>query len=148
MTAARTLLVLCVVAFPGGLRAQVAGARRSLHIAESSLSLTLVTITLSPSQLTPRGELYTGSYQVRVSPIVIGSESGRMSVQVPEAALRRLERGDTVSFTGEAVSQSGKSRQVDARATPADADTGQVRLRITANGRKLVFHTGYRFGEP
>lgn len=147
---ARTWLVAAALltVFPGALGAQAPEPRRSLTIAECELSLTLAKVTLVPGPLTPQGDLYTGSYQVRVSPLPLGNESGRLSVRVPEEALRRLERGQTVSFTGEAVNQRGVSRQVAARATPSGPDGGRVHLRITANGRKLVFDTGYQFGGP
>lgn len=137
-----------LTAFPGALGAQAPIARRSLTIAECDLSLTLGKVTLLPGPLTPQGELYTGSYQVRVSPLPIGNESGQLSVRVPEEALRRLERGQTVSFTGEAVNQQGQRRLVNARAMPSGPDAGRVHLRITVNGRRLVFDTGYRFDGP
>ena len=140
------LVAVLLAAFPGALGAQAPVPRRSLTIAECELSLPLARVTLVPGTLTPQGDLYTGSYQVRVLPLPIGNESGRMSVRVPEEALRRLERGQTVTFTGEAVNQRGLRRQVDARATPSGPDAGRVHLRITADGRRLVFDADYRFG--
>ena len=150
LSSARTWLLVAflLTALPGALGAQAPVARRRLTIAECDHALTLAKVTLVPGPLTPQGEFYTGGYQVRVSPLPIGNESGQLSVQVPEEALRRLERGQTVSFTGEAVNQQGQRRQVNARATPSGPDAGRVHLRITANGRRLVFDTGYRFDGP
>lgn len=145
---ARWTLLLAAV-LPTAVHAQAPEPRRTLTLDAAVLPLALVRITLIPGLLTAaEGELYTGEYQVRVSPLPIGSEGGRISVRVTREALRRLNLGEPVTFAGEAVSQGGRIRSVSARAIPGGPGTGQVRLRIVADGHKLVFQTGYRFSEP
>jgi hypothetical protein len=84
-----------------------------------------------------------------VEPYFFKSESGTLSVVVPDELLRKLVGGQAVSFAGKAVtSGSGKTRAVRVKASPAaaDASRGSLTISIPTENGELVFATQYTLG--
>ena len=87
----------------------------------------------------------SAGYKVEVTPFTFKNEAGRFSVAISEADLRRLAGGETLHFTGQAVSQDGaNTSEVQGRATPTGGtDGGDIRIQVEGKKGKLVFHTMY-----
>ena len=86
-----------------------------------------------------------GGYKVEVSPIAVGNEAGKLSVKVSDDDLRKLAGGQSVQFTGQAVSTAGNTSEVYGTATPTagGGDGGALRIHIASKKGKLVFNTTY-----
>ena len=94
--------------------------------------------------LTRSGDGLSGTYKVEVSPIPVGSESGKLSVNVSGDDLRRLAQGETIQFSGQAVNTQGSSSAVRGTATPkGNSGSGALRVHIASKKGKLVFDTSY-----
>ena len=53
-----------------------------------------------------------------------------------------------MEFSGRAVNTDGEERRVEGKATPADALSGKIKVRVlVAKHLELIFNTSYRFGE-
>ena len=123
----------------------VAHANDKFIIDPSSTTIFLNKATLTVAPLSRRQGVFSGSYEVNVSPVSMTSERGNLSVGFPDDALRRLARKTQVSFHGDATNSDGKHRTIDGRSTPTDADHGEIVLKIISERGKLVFHTTYHF---
>ncbi len=118
-----------------------------MHIEPSTTGVPLGQARLSVESLvrTPGKDGLSAAYKVDVSPFSFKSEAGRFSVAISDADLRRLAGGETLRFTGQAVSRDGSNTSaVEGRATPNGRDTGALRIQVAGKKGKLVFHTNYR----
>jgi hypothetical protein len=105
--------------------------------------------TLTVGVLTRRAETYVGEYKLKVSPYFFKNESGKLSIDVSDETLKKLDGGAGVEFSGQATrSGDGKTRQINGNATPLDPKQGTVKLRFMAGTREMLFNTSYRFDEP
>lgn len=103
-------------------------------------------LSVEPLVRVPGKEGLTAAYKVDVTPFTSKSEAGRFSVAISDADLSRLAGGETVRFSGEAVSQDGSNTSVvQGRADPATGggDHGALRIQVDGKKGKLVFHTSY-----
>ncbi len=103
-------------------------------------------LSVEPLVRAPGKDGLSASYKVDISPFTFKSEAGRFSVAISDADLRRLAEGETLHFTGQAVSQDGSNTSaVEGRATPesAGSDHGALRIQVAGKKGKLVFHTTY-----
>ena len=144
------LLVLAahIAAFSGAVvAAEPSGTNAArLLIAPCTTSVPLGKVNLRVGGLTRKGGVYSGEYQVKVSPLFFAGEKGRLTVTCPDELLQKLIKGAPVDFVGKAVtSGSGKTRPVRARAVPGGNDHGTVALRFVADNTELAFTTTYRF---
>ncbi len=126
-----------------------APTRRELFLEPSSTAVPGGSASLTIGVLTRRAETYVGDYQFKVSPYFFKNEKGKLSIDVPDETLKKLDSGMVVDFTGVATtSGSGKTRRINGKATPSDQKQGQVNLRFVAGTREMLFNTSYRFDEP
>ncbi len=123
------------------------GVPEKLFVNPSSTSTSLARINLSVGTLVRQGNAYRGGYQIKVSPFSFKNEGGKLSANVSDAAVKELGRGNPVTFTGQAVSDDGKSRPIEGRAMPSSSDQGRIEIRFTSKDAKLVFATTYRLTE-
>jgi hypothetical protein len=115
-------------------------------VAPAWTSIYLGTVSLKVPDFTRRGSTYESSYTAKVIPFFFYNEKGRFSVDLDDAALARLARGETIEFKGRAVNAGGEERRVEAKATPADALTGKLKVRVFVSPKiELIFNTAYRF---
>ena len=111
-------------------------------------SIYVGTVSLTMPVLVREGATYATTYAARVFPYFFSSEQGRLWIDFPVGDLRRLERGETINFTGRARNDDGEERRVEGRVVPADAFTGKIKVRVFVSKRiELIFNTTYRFGE-
>ncbi len=123
-----------------------ATAVHEMHVEPSTTGVPLgqARLSIEPLVHAPGKEGLDAAYKVDISPFSFKSEAGRFSVAISDADLRRLAGGETLHFTGQAVSQDGSNTStVEGRATPTGGDTGSLRIQVAGKKGKLVFHTTY-----
>lgn len=121
---------------------------QTLFIGPSSTSLSLGKASLIIGALQHREGACCGDYKLEVSPFFFKSEKGKIAMAVSEAALAKLALGNTVEFTGKAVTNgTGVTRAVTAKAVPASGDRGTVTFSFLVDAGKLIFIAPYRFGD-
>jgi hypothetical protein len=61
-----------------------------------------------------------------------------------------VDKGLAVEITGTATTngKNGKTRKIDATATPLDRNRGDLKLWFIADEKKMVFDTHYQLAEP
>ena len=93
--------------------------------------------------------VYEGDYQMKVSPYFFKNEKGRLSIVVSDESLKKIGTGKVAEITGTATTngKGGKSRRIDATATPSDKASGTLKLWFISEDRKMTFNTSYRFGD-
>ena len=98
------------------------------------------------SPLTHRSGNYAGDYQLKVRPYFFKSEKGTLLLAAPDDAVRKLQAGRAINFTGQAVThKDGRTHIVLGRATPSSGDRGSVTFSIITDDAKIVFNTSYHF---
>jgi hypothetical protein len=121
---------------------------RKLFIDPSSTSVALGKASLIVSPLTHRGGNYVGDYQLKVRPYFFKSEKGSLLLAASDDAVRKLQAGTAINFTGKAVThKDGRTHIVLGRAIPSSADRGSVTFSIITDDGKMIFNTSYHF-EP
>ena len=150
----RSASVLLVMVFTASMNLALAASdpvlsANRIAIQPASASLAGGKAHLTTAGLQRAGGRYAGNYQLKVEPYFFKSESGTLSVVVPDELLRKLVGGQAVSFAGKAVtSGSGKTRAVRVKASPAaaDASRGSLTISIPTENGELVFATQYTLG--
>jgi len=121
---------------------------RKLLIDPSSTSVALrgkASLIVSP--LTHRDGNYVGDYQLKVRPYFFKSEKGSLLLAASDDAVRKLQAGTAISFTGKAVTHGdGRTHVVLGRETPSSGERGSVTFSIITDDAKIVFNISYRFG--
>jgi hypothetical protein len=121
---------------------------RKLFIDPSSTSVALrgkASLIVSP--LTHRDGNYVGDYQLKVKPYFFKSEKGSLLLAASDDAVRNLQAGTAINFTGNAVThKDGRTHTVLGRATPSSGDRGSVTFSIVTDDARIVFNTSYHFG--
>ena len=108
-------------------------------------SIYLGTVALTATRFLREGDVYVAQYGAKVFPYFFMSEAGRLRIEVSDSDLRRLAGGTGIVFQGVAVRADGRVRAVDGKATPVDATSGRLKVRIHVNRHlTLVFDSTYR----
>lgn len=117
-------------------------------IAPTKTSIYIGTVALTMPTFARKNGTYHSSYAAKVFPYFFSNEKGALAITLSDESLRKLERGETVEFSGRAVNTDGEERRVEGKATPADALSGKIKVRVlVAKHLELIFNTSYRFGE-
>ena len=112
--------------------------------AKTSIYLGTVAMTMPPFVRANGG--FEAAYTAKVFPFFFYNEAGRLRVEISDASLRQLERGETIEFQGRAVREDGAERRVEGRATPDSRTSGKIKVRVFYSKRiELIFNTTYRF---
>lgn len=144
----RPLLLALLVVFAPTLRgASAAGDWNRVTIPPLKTSIYVGSVTLTPGILVREGHTLSTTYEAKVFPWIFWGETGRITIQLTEAALAGLARGEVVDFTGEALNHKSKPRSVSARAYPADAHSGKVKIRIRVDDTELIFNGTYQLSQ-
>ena len=82
-------------------------------------------VTLIIGPLKRANGVYTGDYKIKVFPYFFKNENGRLAIVVSDASLAAVNQGKVVAITGTATTsgKGGKSRTIEATATPTDPIT-------------------------
>ncbi|MDP3070947.1 MAG: hypothetical protein Q8N18_11695 [Opitutaceae bacterium] len=121
-----------------------------VEIAPTRTSIYIGTVAMTMPPFTRANGAYESTYAAKVFPFFFQSETGRLRVDISDAMLGRLERGERVAFTGQAIATHGDERRVEGHATPAEpgAPHGTIKVRVFVSKRiELIFNTTYRFPE-
>ena len=147
----RWWLLLTLVAATGrciGAGEDALPAFARVDVAPTSTSIYLGTVAMSMPPFTREGQGYQSRYVAKVFPFFFYNETGTMRVELPDEALRKLAGGQPIDFTGLARRADGAERRVAGRATPNDAVSGKLKVRVFYSKRiELIFNTTYRFRE-
>ena len=148
-----TLLAL-VAASWGGIHAapgvtNAASTHRILLIDPSSMPVAAGKATLTIGALERTGGVYSGNYKIKVSPYFFKSEKGKLDIVVSDESLAQINQGKVTTIKGNATTsgKGGRSRHIDATATPANLNRGTIRLWFMAGDRKMIFEPAYHFSE-
>jgi hypothetical protein len=136
-----TLLAL-VAASWGGIHAapgvtNAASTHRILLIDPSSMPVAAGKATLTIGALERTGGVYSGNYKIKVSPYFFKSEKGKLDIVVSDESLAQINQGKVTTIKGNATTsgKGGRSRHIDATATPANLN------------REMIFEPAYHFSE-
>ena len=141
----RRLIIFTLGLIVGTARAGAAPTDE-VTVLSAKTSLFLNSLTLGELPLRRTGTRYETSYTVKVFPIFFYGENGRFAIEVPEADLARLRAGTPIAFKGEAENTDHEKRHVEGTATPADASSGRIKVKIFVTAKlALTFDTTYRF---
>jgi hypothetical protein len=117
-----------------------------VEVAPTKTSIYVGSVALTMPAFTRTAGTYVSAYVAKVFPYFFANEQGRLSIEVSDDQLRRLERGEPIEFTGRAVSDDQSERRITGRATPLDAATGKLKVRVSVSRQvELIFNTTYRF---
>jgi hypothetical protein len=140
------LFGLALVPAPGFAAEAAAPAWSKVEIAPTKTSIYVGTVSMTMPSFSREGETFVSSYTARVFPYFFYNEKGTLTVNVTDAQLARLAHGETIDFSGRAVRSDGAERRVLGTATPKDAGTGALKVRVIVSKKiELIFHTTYRF---
>jgi hypothetical protein len=120
---------------------------RILIIDPSSMAIAGGKATLTIGALQRADGVYSGDYKLNVSPFFFKNEKGRLAIIVSDESLAQVNQGKVAAIIGTATTngKGGKSRHIDARATPVDINRGMLKLWFLADGRKMSFEPAYHF---
>lgn len=122
------------------------GRYSRVEVAPAKTSIYVGTVSLTMPEFTRADGAYASTYVAKVFPVFFYNEKGRLRIELTDDALRQLERGEPVEFKGRAVRDDGAERPVEGKATPADATSGKIKVRVFYSKRvELIFNTTYRF---
>lgn len=106
------------------------------------------TVTMTISTFVRHNTVYSSTYTARLFPYFY-SERGRIWIEVPDDALRRIADGESIDFTGRATNESGDGRKVEGHAVPTSRTSGSLRVRIFVTRRiALNYDTTYELRGP
>jgi hypothetical protein len=115
-------------------------------VAPAKTSIYLGTVSMTMPAFVRVNGGYEADYAAKVFPFFFYNEAGRLRVEISDAALRQLARGEPIEFKGRARREDGAERKVLGKATPADATSGKIKVRVFYSKRiELIFNTTYRF---
>jgi hypothetical protein len=118
----------------------------SIKPATAFLYVATVSLTIQP--FVRHKAIYSSTYSARVFPYFY-TEKGRIWINVPDDALRRVANGEAIDFTGRAVNDSGDERRVAGRAVPTATSLGTIQVRVFVTRRiSISCDTTYEFVGP
>jgi hypothetical protein len=127
-----------------------APTNRILMIDSSSMPIAAGKATLTIGALQRTNGVYSGDYKIKVFPYFLKNEKGRLAIVVSDEALAEINQGKAAAIIGTATTttsgKGGRSRHIDATATPADINCGTLKLWFTTVGnQKMIFEPAYHF---
>jgi hypothetical protein len=126
-----------------------ASTNRVLMIDSSSMPIAAGKATLTIGALQRVDGVYSGNYKIKVFPWFLKNEKGRLAIVVSDESLAGIAQGKAAAIIGTATTggKGGRSRHIDATATPADINHGTLKLWFMAGDRKMIFEPAYHFAE-
>ncbi len=118
----------------------------SVAIEPAKTSIYIGNVTMTMPTFRRAGARYESSYVAKVFPYFFYNERGSLGIEFSDEQLARLEKGERVEFKGEARNDAGEDRRVEGHATPSDAVSGKIKVRVFVSKKiELIFNTTYRF---
>ena len=121
-------------------------AFQHVAIAPTKTSIYIGTVAMTMPPFTRAAGRYESSYTAKVFPFFFYNEAGTLAIDVSAEQLATLARGEPIEFKGRGVREDGAERRIEGKATPADATSGKVKVRVfVSKSIELIFNTTYRF---
>jgi hypothetical protein len=118
-------------------------------IRPATASFYIASVSMSFQPFVRHKAVYSSTYTARVFPYFFLGERGHIWIAVPDEVLARVSRGETVTLTGRALSDSGDERKIDGVATPTGPLGGRIRVRVFVSRRIiLTYNTTYALQGP
>jgi hypothetical protein len=116
----------------------------------SSMPVASGKATLTIGALQRENGVYSGDYKIKVFPWFLKNEKGRLAIVVSDESLAEINQGKSAAIIGTATTttpgKGGRTRHIDATATPADINRGTLKLWFTTAGnKKMIFEPAYHF---
>jgi hypothetical protein len=145
----RCLALLLVTLRLGGwaeAQTRLPGPYDHVVVPPAKTSIYVGSVTLLMPDFVRRATTYETRYEAKVFPYFFSNEQGRVSIEITDDMLARLARGETVAFKGRGIRDDGVERRLEGTATPGDAVSGKLKVRVFVSKRiELIFNTTYRF---
>jgi len=141
---------MVVSAFAGDNGPEGTLAHRFLRVDRCSTRVAGAKATLTVSPLQRIKNIFEGEFDMKVAPYFFKNDKGKLAIVVSDEAIAKVSAGSPVEITGTATTKAGlKSvvRQINAEATPVDAQHGTLKVWLTVDERELIFQTKYSFVE-
>lgn len=138
------LLALTLAAASSALGADVDMARfNQVAIKPATAYIYIATVTMTIPPFSRHDGVYSSTYAARVFPIFY-TERGRIWIDIPDDALRRIAGGQPIDFTGRAINDSGDGRKVTGHAVPTGTTGGTISVRVYVTKRiSITYDTTY-----
>lgn len=118
-----------------------------MFIDPSSSSVALGKAKLTVSPFVQQRAVYTGDYQLKVTPYFFKRQKGGLVLASSGDLVAQLAQENAVEFTGKATNLAdGTSKVVRGKATPSTPDQGAVTFSILTDNGEMVFNTFYHLG--
>ena len=141
-----TLVALCGFALIAAGADAPLSRYEQVAVEPARTSIYIGTVSLTIPALARKDGVYESRYSATVFPFFFYNEQGRLSIEISDEMLRRVERGESVEFKGRGVRDDGAERRIEGKATPVDAAGGKLKVRVFYSKRiELIFNTTYRF---
>ena len=138
------LLAACLVAQPQPSPA-AAGLTTHVDVAPAKTSIYVGTVAMTMPRFDRRDGGFESTYIAKVFPYFFYNESGTIRIEFTEAMLAELQNGSPVEFQGRAERNGGGDRRIEGKATPDNATSGKLKVRVQYSKRvELIFNTTYQ----
>jgi hypothetical protein len=122
------------------------GGYDRVEVAPSKTSIYIGVVTMTTPAFVRKDGAYETTYTAKVFPYFFYNEAGRLTIEMSAEQLAALARGEPVEFKGRGVRDDGTERRVEGKATPADAKSGKLKVRVFVSKKvELIFNTTYKF---
>lgn len=139
-------MLFTVLCASGSFAAEPKDVFNQVEVAPTKTSIYVGTVAMTTSTFTRREHGFEAAYVAKVFPYFFSNESGRLFIEMSAAQLEALAQGAAIEFKGRGVRTDGVERRVEGRATPLDATSGKLKVRVYVSKRvELIFNTTYRF---
>ncbi|HEX2854058.1 MAG TPA: hypothetical protein VHO24_12530 [Opitutaceae bacterium] len=145
------LACLCALSLAAASRGEEAPLSRysAVEIDQTKTSIYIGSVTMTMPRFTRKDGAFSSTYHARVFPYFFSSEKGRLSIEISDETLRKLERGETIQFSGKGFNTDGEERRIEGRAVPTNSTSGKIKVRVFVSKKiELIFNTTYRFPAP
>lgn len=127
-------------------QADTAGQYARVDVAPTKTSIYVGVVSMTMPTLARHGGTYEAPYTASVFPLFFYNEKGRLFIDISDAQLDQLAHGAAIEFSGRGVRDDGAVRTVTGKATPTDAQSGKLKVRVWVSKHvELIFNTTYRF---
>jgi hypothetical protein len=144
----RCWCVFIFAAFSLATRAATDARFERVVVAPTKTSIYVGTVSMTMPPFTRTATGFESTYAARVFPFFFSNEDGRLRIDITDAMLAQLARGEKIDFHGLGTRTDSAERRIEGTAEPVDATSGKLKVRVFVSKRiELIFHTTYRF-EP
>lgn len=119
----------------------------SVTVEPARTSIYVGTVSLTMPPFARRGTAFESTYDCKVFPYFFSNEHGTLQIEVSDADLDALQKGQPIDFRGHARNHRDAERTVEGRATPETSTEGRLKVRVRVSRRiELIFNTRYQLG--